>query len=197
MNSKIEQSIADIEDYIETCKPSRLSPGNIIVNKEEIESLLAELRVNTPDEIRRYQKIISNQDAILANARSKADSIIAEAQVKKEELVSEHQIMQNAYAQANEVVLIATRQAQEILDKATEDANGIRMSAIDYTDSCLKGVEQILAKAVDSTHNRYENLITSLSENLQIVVSNRAQLKPMGYDEEPETTAAQPEGESQ
>ena len=173
MSNKIEQTIADIEDYIETCKPARLSPGNILVNKEELESLLSDLRVNTPDEIRYYQKIISNQDAILADARAKADSIVAEAQVKKEELVSEHEIMQKAYAQANEVVLIATRQAQDILDKAAEDANNTRLAAIDYTDECLKAVEKILSNAVISTQNRYENLITTLSESLQEVVSNR------------------------
>ena len=42
-----------------------LSTTKIVVNKEEIEELLRELRLKTPDEIKRYQKIISNKDAIL------------------------------------------------------------------------------------------------------------------------------------
>ena len=119
MASRIEQIIEEIEEYIDGCKYQALSSSKIIVNKDELEELLNELRSKTPEEIKRYQKIISNKEAILADAQAKADAIIAKAQVKTDELVSEHQIMQQAYAQANEVVMIATKQAQEILDNAT------------------------------------------------------------------------------
>ena len=130
MSSKMEQIIEEIEEYIDSCKFQPLSSTKILVNKDELEELLTELRMRTPEEIKRYQKIISNKEAILADAQAKADAIIAQAQVQTSELVSEHQIMQQAYAQANEVVMIATKQAQEILDNATKDANDIRMGAI-------------------------------------------------------------------
>ena len=135
MSSRMEQIIEEIEEYIDNCKYQPLSSTKIVVNKDELEELLTELKMKTPEEIKRYQKIISNKEAILADAQAKADAIIAQAQVQTSELVSEHQIMQQAYAQANEVVMIATKQAQEILDKATNDANNIRMGAIQYTDS--------------------------------------------------------------
>ena len=54
MSSKIEQIIEEIEEYIDGCKPQALSKTNIIVNKEEIEELLRELRMKTPEEIKRY-----------------------------------------------------------------------------------------------------------------------------------------------
>ena len=117
MNSRLEQIIAEIEEYIDSCKSSTFSKGKIVVDKEELMELLTELRLKTPEEIKRYQKIIANKDAILSDAQAKADEIIAQAQIQTNELVSEHQIMQQAYAQANEVVSIATNQAQEILDK--------------------------------------------------------------------------------
>ena len=123
MSSRMEQIIEEIEEYIDNCKYQPLSSTKIVVNKDELEELLTELKMKTPEEIKRYQKIISNKEAILADAQAKADAIIAQAQVQTSELVSEHQIMQQAYAQANEVVMIATKQAQEILDKATNDAN--------------------------------------------------------------------------
>ncbi|MCI5826765.1 MAG: ATPase, partial [Lachnospiraceae bacterium] len=158
MNSKIEQTIEELEQYIDTCKPQAFSSNKIIVNKDQIEELLTELRLRTPEEIKRYQKMISNKEAILADAQAKADAIIAQAEVTHSELVSEHQIMQQAYAQANEVVMIATKQAQEILDKATNDANSIRMGAISYTDELLKNLEAILTGAIDGSKARYENL---------------------------------------
>ena len=126
MSSRIEQIIEEIEEYIDSCKFQPLSTTKIIVNKDQIDELLRELRMKTPDEIKRYQKIIANKDAILADAQAKADSMLQEAQIQTNELVSEHEIMQQAYAQANEIVTAATEQAQQILDNATNDANDIR-----------------------------------------------------------------------
>ena len=178
MSSRIEQLIDEIEDYIESCKPKFMSSTEIIVNKDEIDELLRELRMKTPDEIKRYQKIISNKEAILADAQAKADAIIAKAQVKTDELVSEHQIMQQAYAQANEVVQIATKQAQEILDSATNEANNLRMSAMAYTDSQLKSIEDILTGSIETSKARYDSLISSLQQFEDVVAANRAELFP-------------------
>ena len=72
MSSRIEQIIEEIEEYVDSCKFQPLSSTKIVVNKEELEELLRELRMKTPDEIKRYQKIISNKDAILADAQTKA-----------------------------------------------------------------------------------------------------------------------------
>jgi cell division septum initiation protein DivIVA len=128
--SRIEQLISDIESYIDTCKYYPLSNVKIIVNKEQLEDMLTELRLKTPDEVKKYQKILSNKDAILADAKEQADAIINAAQVQTEELINEHEIMQRAYAQANELIEQATAQAQAILDNATEEANSIRYGAM-------------------------------------------------------------------
>ena len=184
MSSRMEQIIEEIEEYIESCKFQPLSNTKIIVNKDEIEELLTELRMKTPEEIKRYQKIISNNEAILADAKAKADAIIAQAQVQTNELVSEHQIMQQAYAQANEVVMIATKQAQEILDNATNDANNIRTAAIEYTDNILKSMEDVISGAIDTSKARFDSLNNSLQGFLDIVVSNRSELVPVEESEE-------------
>ena len=182
MSNKIEQIIDEIEDYIENCKYQPFSNSRIVVDKDEIEDLLSDLRRRMPDEIKRYQRMISNKEAILADAQAKADAIIAQAEVHTTELVSEHEIMQQAYAQANEVVLIATNQAQEILDNATNDANNIRMGAIQYTDDILKGLESIIGHAIDSTRARTDNLLNSLQECYTVVNTNRIELSPAGGD---------------
>lgn len=178
MNSRIEQIIDEIETYIENCKYQPFSNTKIVVDKDELDDLLAELRRRTPDEIKRYQKMISNKEAILADAQAKADAIIAQAEVHTTELVSEHQIMQQAYAQANEVVLIATNQAQEILDNATNDANNIRMGAIQYADDILKGLEDIIGHAMETTKARSDNLLNSLQDCYNVVNANRTELSP-------------------
>ena len=115
MSSKIEQLIDEIEEYIAICKYKTLSNTHIIVNKDEIDELLRELKMKTPDEIKRYQKIISNKEAILNDARDKAAALIKEATDQTNELINEHEIMLQAYEQANEVVTLASAQAQDIL----------------------------------------------------------------------------------
>ena len=177
MSSKMEQIIEEIEEYIDGCKFQPLSSTKIIVNKEELEELIAELRAKTPEEVKRYQKIISNKEAILADAQAKADQIIAQAQVQTNELVSEHQIMQQAYAQANEAIANASKQAQQILDNATNDANDIRIGAVQYTDDLLANAESIIGHTLNSYTSKYDSLVTSLQECYDVVRNNRAELE--------------------
>lgn len=179
MSSRIEQLIDEMEEYIENCKPKFMSNTDIIVNKEEIDELLRELRMKTPDEIKRYQKIISNKEAILQDARDKAEALINEATVHTNELINEHEIMQQAYAQANEVVTMATAQAQEILDNATMEANAVRSAAVQYMDDMLIHLENIITASTQSATNNYENLVGSLNQYRDIIQSNRRELHPV------------------
>ena len=156
MKSRIEQLIDEIETYIDSCKAQPLSGGRkIVVDRDEIDELLVELRMRTPDEIKKYQKIISNKEAILADARKQAETMVNEARTQAEamladagkqkaELIDQHEIMQRAYTQANEIVTEAGAQAQLLLDSAVEDADNIRMGAISYTDDMLQSLQRML-----------------------------------------------------
>lgn len=183
MSSKIEQLIDEIEDYIDSCKYQPLSSTKIIVNREEMDELIRELRMKTPDEIKRYQKVISNKEAILNDARTKAQALIDEATVHTNELINEHEIMQQAYAQANEVVSMATRQAQEILDNATIEANSVRAAAMEYMDDMLATLENIITSSSQSAVQNYDNLLGSMNHYKEIIQSNRSELHPTDVDE--------------
>jgi vacuolar-type H+-ATPase subunit H len=179
MSSKIEQLIDEIEEYIDGCKFQPLSSTKIIVNKEEIDELLRELRVKTPDKIKRYQKIISNKEAILADAREKASALINEATVHTNKLISEHEIMQQAYAQANEVVTSATYQAQTILDNAMMEANSVKTAAMQYMDDVLNHLENLIVNTTNTSITNYETLLSGLNQYKDIIQSNRAELHPV------------------
>ena len=172
MSSRIEQLIDEIEDYIDGCKYQPLSKTNIIVNKEEIDELLRELRMKTPDEIKRYQKIITNKEAILN------DALIKDATVQTTELINEHEIMQQAYAQANEVVKMATIQAQEILNNATIEANGVRTSAMQYLDDMLANLESAMTATLATTTEHYQSFFSTINSYNETVKANRAELRP-------------------
>lgn len=179
MSNRIEQLIDEIEEYIEHCKPKFMSNTEIIVNRDEIEELLRELRMKTPDEIKRYQKIISNREAILQEARSKAESLINEATIHTNELINEHEIMQQAYAQANEIVTMASNQAQEILDNATMEANAVRSAAIQYMDDMLAHLENVIKASIQSETTHHDSFMNSMTQYRDIIQSNRRELHPV------------------
>ena len=185
--SRIEQIISDIESYIDNCKFQPLSNTKIIVNKDQLEDMLNELRLKTPEEVKKYQKILNNKDAIIADAKEQAETIVNAAQIRTEELINEHEIMQRAYAQANALIEQATAQAQQILDSATEDANSIRQGAMDYTDDMLEKLQYIIEKSIRDNRDRYDSLLSGLDNILSIVNNNRNELKTPVPEEEAQT----------
>ncbi len=175
--SRIEQMISDIESYIDSCKFYGLSKNKIIVDRSEMEDMLKELRLKTPEEVKKYQKILNNKDAIIADAKEQAEAILRTAQVQTEELVNEHEIMQRAYSQANELIETATSQAQQILDSATQEANDIRYGAMQYTDDMLAKLQFIIEHSIRDNKLKYDSLLDGLEDVLSVVNNNRNELK--------------------
>ena len=198
MSSKIEQQIDQIEDFIDSCRYQTFSKTNIIVDKDELDALLEELRARTPEEIKHYQRIINNKEAILEDARRKAEEMINEATVHTNELVNEHEIMQQAYAQANEIVRLATQQGQDILDKAISEANAYRSSAAQYMDDMLAQIEQSTVSARNNLTGIFSNFHSEMSDYIDTVRQNRQELLPQDdssdlmqdMDENPEENGA-------
>lgn len=176
MSNNIEQIINEIEDYIDSCKFSPLSTTKIMVNKDEIEELLEELKMKTPGEIKKYQRMLANKNGILEDAKQRAENIIAEATEQASALVNDHEIMQQAYIQGNDMVSQAQEQAQKIIADANEDADAIRMGAIQYTDSMLANIQNTITYSMENITMRYEAYMKSLQKTLEMVVANRNEL---------------------
>ena len=191
MQSRMEQLIDEMEKYIASCKPQAFSKENIIVDRYHMEELLGELKRRTPEELKRYQKIMAQKDAILDDARSKAEALVNKATQQTNELVSEHEIMQQAHARAQEVETLARQKAQELVDAAAAEANAMRIAAVQYTDELLANIENLMAHAIQTTSGQYENMLTSLNQYRDVVVNNRRELR--GDEDEEEYTYEEPQ----
>lgn len=178
MTSKIEQLIDEIEDYIDSCKNQPLSNTKIVVNKDEIKALIRELRQKTPEELSKYQKIVSNQQAILNEAKKKAEALINDAAQQTSEMLNQNSIMKQAYAQADEVVKVAWAQANEIVTKATIEANEYRNAIVEYTDNLLANYEYVVGQTLNVTKNHYESFYSQISQFHETVVQCRMELNP-------------------
>lgn len=175
---KYEQTLSELEEFLDNCRKQKLSSTNIIVNKDQIDEYISELKMKTPEEIKKYQRIINNRDAILNAAQDKADEMIEQAKLETSELISEHEIMQQAYQQANAMVEEASAEAQQILDHAVNDANDIRMGAMQYTDDILANLQNIITHTMENITIKYESFMKSLNNSLEIVIANRSELVP-------------------
>ena len=146
--SRIEQLISEIEEYIDSCKSQALSKSKIIVNKEEMEELLVELRMRIPDEITKYQKIISQQQTILNDARSQSDAMLSEAK-----------------AQADAMIAQATEQANSMVSQASEEANSMVAQANEQTTEMINEHE-IMQRA----YSHAEEVISHANIQAQAIV---------------------------
>ena len=174
--SKIEQTIEDIYAYLETCKPSKFYANKVSVDKDELMDLLEELRLSAPDEIRRYQKVITNRDDILNDAQKRAETMLSQAQAKTNQLLDESEIMQAAYTRAEEIMRQANEEAQMLLDQANRESEELRRGALQYTNDLLADAKLHIQQAMkdsDAIHQRY---MDALKQSANIIEGNQSEL---------------------
>lgn len=177
MESQIFGVIDELEQYISECKPKLLSSTEIYVEKEVIQGFIDDLRRKAPEEIARYQKIISNQDSILDNARKMADGLIEKATAQTDEMLSQNEILKKAYEQADAVTQQTMAEAQNILDNATNEANACREAAMGYMEDVMNYVEGLLSASSKTVTAQYDDLLNALNSKLQAVKNDHDSLR--------------------
>lgn len=179
LDSKLEQGIEDIYEFVESCKMQSFSSTKVVVPKNELYDLLDDLRRNLPTEIKRYHKMLNQRDAILDDARKKAAEIQEDARVQYSALVEEHSIAQEAYQHAEATIREANAEAERIITAARKQADEIGNGAIYYAADMLTAVEKILTQAYENTVNNSKALETSLRGYLEVIKKNKAELNPI------------------
>ena len=186
--TRIEQLINEIYEFVEDCKPTALSQNKIIVPKDQLLDLVDELKRRTPDEIKRYQKIIANRDSIIAQAEEKAQEIEAQARERAQQMVDETKIVQDAYKQANDMIQDATVKAEDVRRSAEEFSENVRTGILNYAGDIMNIVEGVLSTSFKEMKDRSDSLLSTIHEKLELVSSNRReifeQLNSDGTEEE-------------
>ena len=193
--SRIEQIINEMEEYLDGCKSQAFSNSKrIVVEKDVMDDMLVELRMRTPEEIKKYQKIISNKDEILTEARRQAEDTLVEANRLKAEMVSQSEIMKTAYSEAQQLMADTEEKALNMINEATLEADEIRQSAMNYTDSLLSGLQDFLGHSMESMKSRFNAFYNQLNASYQVVTTNRQELQNQ-QAAAPEEAEAQPDPE--
>ncbi|MFZ5828002.1 MAG: hypothetical protein ACOY94_27160, partial [Bacillota bacterium] len=97
--------------------------GKILVDPDELLSLVDEMREMVPAEIREANRIARDRESILRESREQAEQTIREAQALAAKLTSEAAVAKEAQSQADELIDQAKRVAREIRQNALEWAD--------------------------------------------------------------------------
>lgn len=193
--SRIEKAIDEIYEYVESCKPSKLYPNKVTVSKDELYDLLDALRMCAPEEIKRYQKIINNREKILSEAQAEAQKIMSQAQEQTAQLLDQNEIVQTAYVQAEQIVKQAEVQAQNILNQALGESDQVRTSALYYTSDLLGEAGRNIESSLKEIEGKSTMLVNVLKKDIEVIKSNRTELKDqiegnLPAEEDPQMEAA-------
>ncbi len=193
--SRIEQAIDEIYNYVEECKPSKLYPNKVVVDREQLYDLLDELRLSAPEEIKRYQKIITNRDGILNEAQQRAEDILAEAQQQTAQILDQSEIVQTAYQRAEDIMRQANEEAQQSVDAAQAECDQMRKAALMYTNDLLTEAQGHIEESFKEMDNRSRMLNSAMKNSIQLIRANREELGAQLHPEKAkkEAKASQPE----
>ena len=103
--------IEEIEDILETSSTMPFS-SKVIVDADEIYSIISEIRLRLPDEIKQATWIKEERQRILAEAQKEADTLLDEVELRIEELIEQDEITKEAIRRAEEITTKAQNNAK-------------------------------------------------------------------------------------
>lgn len=154
-----------IEDILESCKPSPFT-GKITVDKDKIYEIIDEIRLNIPNEIRQAQRVITDHDKIILDAKNKATMILKEAEERGQRLTDDHEIYKQAIEEGN-----------KIIEDSKKSARDMRLNAMDYADEILAKTEEIVREAFDSINRQNHVTDDFFNTTIDVIYNNRVELR--------------------
>jgi F0F1-type ATP synthase membrane subunit b/b' len=139
---RIETAIAMVEE----ARGVPLS-ASCVLHRGEMLELLDNARAAFPSDLAQAQKLLTDQDAVIEEARVAADQIIAHAREEVESMISQ-----------TEIVAAAKKEARRILDEVAEEAKSQQEEIDAYVDSRLATLEVILHKTMEVVNRGRDQL---------------------------------------
>lgn len=173
------EMLEELENLISGGKKSLVS-GRVSVDKEELLTVIDELKGILPDELLQANEFYRESSAMLDSAEKQADSIIAQASKEADEIVDKAQsdaesIIADANSEADAIIReanrqqaeliaehritqLATERGNEIVNQASERAAEIKRATRNYLNDKLDYVADVLAKTYNEIQNNKGSL---------------------------------------
>lgn len=150
----VSELLDTIEDALEESANVPLSGGKRLVDVEQIQDYLDEIRANLPAELRAAQQIVNDRAQIVDTAQAQAQAIVKKAEERARILTSEA-----------EIVKAAQQRAAEITSAAQTESRALRQSVTDYCENLLRTTEETMLENAAQVKNVRANLRQNAKKN--------------------------------
>ena len=131
---EVERLIQGLINVIDAARPVPLSSSSMI-NKDEVISVLNDVSLRLPDEIRAARWLLKQREDFLARTQREGDELIDLARARAGQMV-----------QKSELVKAAEVRARRIVEDAQSEARRLQLETEDYCDQRLASFEAVLKK---------------------------------------------------
>lgn len=138
--------VEDLEDMLEISNTIPLT-GKVMLDKEETEHILEQIRHQIPEDIAEAESIKSQAETIIEDANDEAKQLVQAAQLEAQRLIDE-----------DEIVVEANNRATEIMERAEEESTHIKISAREYVDDLLENTQVQLSELIKILNKNREEL---------------------------------------
>ncbi|MDE2867089.1 MAG: hypothetical protein OXR64_06820 [Chloroflexota bacterium] len=133
----------------------------IVVDERALLTIVDEMRIRIPEEIREARRVMRQRDQIPQSAQMEAERIVQQAQEQAEQMIRDEEIVKQAEAHALQMV----QEAEERTDASREEMDF-------YALSMLRDLE-----------SRLESHLTSIRRG--VAALDQSDAEPVEFDEEP------------
>ena len=144
--------LEQLEELIREAKSMPLS-SSVLINREEVLELTAELKEAMPEELKQARWIVKDREELLSKARDEGERIVEQA--------NEEQLRM---ARKEEIVARAAAEADRVVSEGEERARVMRSEAEDYVDAKLAQFEISIRKIVEASQGSTKALNRTLDQ---------------------------------
>jgi cell division septum initiation protein DivIVA len=148
LGGRLEQ----LEELIREAKSMPLS-SSVLVNREDVLQMIAEMQESLPEEIKRARWIVRDREELLTKARGEGERIVGEAHEE-----------QLRMARKEEIVARATKEADRVVSEGEERSRQMRSEAEDYVDAKLAQFEISIRKILEASLAATKSLNRTLDQ---------------------------------
>lgn len=164
-----EQIIERLIDTVENGQSMPLSPGKVVINKDETILMLRELANIVNGELKVYREFNDRKGKIINDAKKEAEDIVYEA----EQTASRIRVTKRMSSIGSDVRMERMDETDKMV---LHTANDIYAASLIYTDEMLTEVNDVVAQAYEMINNQYGKMVEVLEEKAKIIADNKAEL---------------------
>lgn len=158
----IDELLDKLDDMFDKAWSLPLSGGRCVIDVETAKSIVDDIRINMPMEIKQARAIVADRLEIISTAKKEGESVIRSAEERAKAMIAQEEIVRQAQLKANDIMAQSQNKSREM-----------RKAATDYIDNIMKRTEEALVTNLQDVRQTRQNLKTSVRMGPEDTAENR------------------------